>query len=80
MNGNDKLKHLGFHVHGCIDGFRRKIIWLHVTNINEDPAAIAHYFLKEVEVIDETATKIRAENCIINFLCTWHTAALSEKR
>ena len=71
MNGNDKLKPFGFYVHGCIDGFRRKISWLYVTNINKDPA---------VEVINWTATNIRAENCIRKFLCIWHTAVLSEKR
>ena len=80
MNGNDKLKPLGFYIHGWIDGFCRKIIWLHVTNINRDPAVIAHYFLKEGEVINGKATKIRAENCIRKFLSIWHTAVLSEKR
>ena len=61
MDGNDKLRPFGFYVHGCIDGFSRKIIWLHVANTNKDPAVIAYYFLKEVEVINGTATKIRAD-------------------
>ena len=39
--GNDKLKPFGFYVHGFIVGFIRKIIWLHVTNTNKDPAVIA---------------------------------------
>ena len=26
MDGNDKLRPFGFYVHGCIDGFSRKII------------------------------------------------------
>ena len=58
VDGNDKLKPFGFYVHGCIDGFSRKIIWLHVANTNKDPAVIAYYFLKEVEVINGTATKL----------------------
>ena len=61
MDVNDKLKPFGFYVHGCIDGFSRKIIWFHVANTNEDPAVIAYYFLKEAEVINGTATKIRAD-------------------
>ena len=61
MDGNDKLKPFGFYVHGCIDGFSRKKIWLHVANTNKDPAVIAYYFLKEVEVINRTANKIRAD-------------------
>ena len=61
MDGNDKLKPFGFYVHGCIDGFGRKITWLHVANINKDPAVIKYYFLKEVKVINGTVTKIRAD-------------------
>ena len=60
MDGNDKLRPLGFYVHGCIDDFSRNIIWLHVANTNKDPAVIACYFLKEVEAFNGTATKIRA--------------------
>ena len=61
MDGNDKLRPFGFYVHGCIDGFSRKIIWLHVANTNKDPAVIEYYFLKEVKVINGAATKIRAD-------------------
>ena len=41
MDGNDKLKPFDFYIHGCIDGFSRKMIWLHVGNTNKDPAVIA---------------------------------------
>ena len=61
MDGNDKLRPFVFYVDGSIDGFSRKIIWLHVADANKDPAVIAYYFLKEVEVINGTATKIRAD-------------------
>ena len=61
MDGNDKLIPFGFYVHGYIDGFSRKIIWLHVANTNKDPAVIAYYFLKEAEVINGTTTQIRAD-------------------
>ena len=75
MYGNDKLKPFGFYEHGCIDGFSRKIIWLHVANTNKDPAVITYYFLKEVEVINRTATKIRAdlgsENSYVNGIQTF---------
>ena len=37
------------------------MIWLYVANRNKDPALIAYYFLKEVEVINGIATKIRAD-------------------
>ena len=29
IDGHDKLKPFGFSVHGCIDGFSRKLTWLH---------------------------------------------------
>ena len=61
MDDNDKLRPFVFYVHGCIDGFSRKIILLHAGNANKDPAIIASYFLKEVEVINGAATKIRAD-------------------
>ena len=28
IDGYDKLKRFGFPIHGCIDGFSRKLIWL----------------------------------------------------
>ena len=28
VDGYDKLKRFGFAIHGCIDGFSRKLIWL----------------------------------------------------
>ena len=61
MDGNDKLIPFGFYVYGYIDGFSRKIIWLHIANTNKDCAVTAYYFLKEVEVINGTATKITAD-------------------
>ena len=37
IDGNDKLKRFGFAIHGCIDGFSRKLIWLFVSTTNNDP-------------------------------------------
>ena len=61
MDGNGKLKPFGFYVHGCLDGFSRKITRLHVANTNKDSAVMAYYFFKQIEVINRTATKIRAD-------------------
>lgn len=33
LDGYDKLKPYGFPIHGCIDGFSRKILWLEVFNV-----------------------------------------------
>ena len=37
VDGYDKLKPYGFPIHGGIDGFSRKIIWLKVCRTNNDP-------------------------------------------
>ena len=37
IDGNDKLKHWGFPIHGCIEGFSRKVMWLlyHVQTLTQ---------------------------------------------
>lgn len=45
----DKLKPYGFAIHGAIDGFSRRILWLEVASSNSDPAVIGSYFLNCVK-------------------------------
>jgi hypothetical protein len=47
-DGYDKLKPFGFPIHGCIDGWSRKIMWLYVTRSNNLPSNIAKYYLEAV--------------------------------
>lgn len=49
IDGNDKLKTYGFSLHGCIDGYSRKVLWLEVATTNKDSAIIAGYYLRAVE-------------------------------
>ena len=69
INGNDKLKPFGSWIHGAIDGFSRKVLWLNVSPSNKDPAVISKYFLDFVTKINGSAVVVRAdkgiENCII---------------
>ena len=58
MDVNDILRPFGFYVHGCIDGFKRKIIWLQVANTNKNRAVIAYYFLKKGEAFNEPQRKL----------------------
>eukprot|EP00111_Clytia_hemisphaerica_P004806 TCONS_00013816-protein len=37
IDGYDKLKPYGLPIHGCIDGFSRKILWLKVCKSNNNP-------------------------------------------
>ena len=48
IDGYDKLKYYGFSIHGCIDGFSWKILWLHVGASNKDPNVTAKLYLDTV--------------------------------
>lgn len=46
IDGWDKLKPFGLTVHGCIDGFSRRIMWLEASRSNNDPYQVCTYFCK----------------------------------
>ena len=46
IDGHDKLKKWGFAIHGGIDGFSRRILWLKVSTTNNDPLVVANFFLE----------------------------------
>ena len=48
IDGYDKLKNWGFPVHGAIDGFSRRILWLEVARSNNSPNKIASYCVRTV--------------------------------
>ena len=48
-DGYDKLKPYGFPIHGCIDGWSRKILWLYVMQSNNQPNNIGMYYLEAVQ-------------------------------
>lgn len=47
-DGYDKLKVWGFPIHGCIDGYSRRIIWLSVLRSNNLPDGPASLYLSAV--------------------------------
>ena len=57
----DKLKPFGFCIHGAIDGFSRRILWLEVASSNNDPKIIGQYYTDYVRRIGGTARIIRAD-------------------
>ena len=69
MDGYDKLKPWGFPIHGVIDGFSRKILWLNVTRSNNSPDNIAKFYLNVVKEFDgcpvEMITDLGTENGIV---------------
>lgn len=68
IDGYDKLKPYGFCIHGAVDGFSRKIIWLEVSDSNNDPRLIARYFLDALNEHKKVPRILRSdggtENCI----------------
>lgn len=69
IDGYDKLKPFGFCIHGAIDGYSRRIMWLEVDHSNNNPCTIAKYFLKTVRCIGGTPRIVRGdcgtENCYV---------------
>ena len=50
VDGYDKLKPYGLPIHGCVDGFSRRNMWLKVCKSNNDDQVIpAGFFLHVVE-------------------------------
>lgn len=60
-DGYDKLKPFGFCLHGAIDGYSRKVLWLEVGPSNNNPKIIAHYFLKCVKNLGHTPRVLRCD-------------------
>lgn len=61
MDGYDKLKPFGFSIHGCIDGFSRRIMWLEVGTTNNDPHVVVQYFLNCVRQVGGSPSIVRAD-------------------
>ena len=61
IDGYDKLKPFGFCIHGAIDGYSRRVLWLEVANTNNDPEIIGSYFIDYVNVVGGTACITRAD-------------------
>lgn len=66
QDGYDKLKPWGFPIHGAIDGFSRKILWLEVSRSNNSPDSIASFYLNMVKELKgcpvELITDLGTEN------------------
>ncbi len=49
LDGNNKLKKWGFGIHGAVDGFTRKLLWLKVSSTNYDPLVVATFYLNHIK-------------------------------
>lgn len=62
IDGWDKLKPYGLCVHGCIDGFSRKIMWLEASPSNNNPFVVCKYFSDCVKQLKGVPHIVRADH------------------
>ena len=61
VDGYDKLSMYGICIHGCIDGYSRKVIWLKAAHTNKDPRVIGSYFLESIIALKKCPRRVRAD-------------------
>ena len=61
VDGYDKLKPYGFPIHGAIDGFSRRILWMEVGSTNNNPILIAKYFVNTAITLSYLPCVIRTD-------------------
>ena len=60
-DGYGKLKLFGFEIHGCIDGYSRRVLWLNVLRSNKDPKEVCNLFGNYLTVMKGVPRKIVAD-------------------
>ncbi|CAG2197893.1 unnamed protein product [Mytilus edulis] len=61
VDGYDKLKPFGISIHGCIDGFSRKIMWLTASHTNKNPRYVARYFVEHLKKYKRVPRSVRTD-------------------
>ena len=61
IDGYDKLKPYGFCVHGAIDGYSRRILWLEVGPSNNNPMVTVQYYLDCVHQLGGCPQVVRGD-------------------
>ena len=72
VDGWDKLAHFGIFIHGAVDGFSRRILWLEANSTNKNPGMIASHYLNTVQQLEGVPVRMRCdkgtENSVIGVL------------
>ena len=61
VDGSDKLKPYWFPIHGCVDGFPRKTIWLKVCRTNNDPKIPASFYIQTAQHFKYCPSKVQTD-------------------
>ena len=59
--GYDKVKPSGFPIHGAIDGFSKKILWLNICRPNNDPHIISYFYVNCISNLNFVPRTIRGD-------------------
>ena len=68
IDGHDKLKPFGFAIHGAIDDYSRKILWLRVVRSNNSSSIIRNIYLDCVKELQGCSIKLITDLEIENLL------------
>ena len=69
VDGYDKLKPFGFCIHGALDGYSRRVLWLEVDPSNNDPKVVGQYYINYICQIGGAPRLVRAD-CGTENVCT----------
>ena len=61
VDGWDKLAPFGIYVHGAIDGYSRRIVWLEVNSTNKNPNVIASHYLDAIHQVGGVPRRMRCD-------------------
>ena len=61
VHGYDKVKPFGFPIHGTIDGFSRKILWLNICPSNNDPHIVRYFYVNCISNLKYVPRTIRGD-------------------
>ena len=61
IDGYDKLSRYGVSIHGCVDGYSPKIIWLQAGVTNRQPDVIATYYIEAIRYCEVYHQRVRAD-------------------
>ena len=61
VDGYDTLKPYGIAIHGCIDGFSRKILWLVAGHTNNNPRHVARNFVEYLKTYKRVPRVVRTD-------------------
>ena len=87
VDGWDKLAPFRIFIHGAVDDFSRRILWLEVNSTNKNPSVVASHYLSTVHQLQGVPRRMRCdrgtENTIIGTLqqfFRWHDDEFAENK